>query len=105
MGDRTDVVKEEPTHPAEQRAVNSGSSTAQEGPGILPEVRHRGIRMMEVSEHNDPVICPHVRHEIVFDESRNACVIGPNSKERSPGGKADVGDYNRNTIRFAEQWG
>jgi hypothetical protein len=39
----TDVVKEEPAHPAQKGPVNRGSCTAEERPFSLPIMRNSGV--------------------------------------------------------------
>lgn len=50
------VVEEEASHPSHEWAVNGSRGTAEEGPGILSEVRHRRVGVVEESEHNNPVV-------------------------------------------------
>jgi len=48
----TDIVEEEPAHPAKKGPVNRGGSTAKERPFSLPVVGNCGIRMVQIREHD-----------------------------------------------------
>lgn len=51
-----DVVEEETTGPAEKRSVDGGDGTADKGPLFLAVVRDARIGVVEVREHDDPVV-------------------------------------------------
>ena len=51
----TDVVQEEPSHPSKQRPVNSSQGTTEKRPLCLSIMWNRRIRVVDESEHNDPV--------------------------------------------------
>lgn len=48
----THVVEKEAANPAERRPVDSGCSTAEEGPLLLSEMRNRRVRMVEEGDHH-----------------------------------------------------
>jgi hypothetical protein len=48
------VVKEIPADPAKKRPVNSRKGATEECPLLLAIVGNRGVRMMKISEHNNP---------------------------------------------------
>ena len=48
-----DVVEEETTLPAEERPVDGSSSSALEVPFFSAVMRHDGVGMVEVSDHDD----------------------------------------------------
>ena len=57
------VMQEEAARPTEKRSINSRDGTSNKGPCVLAEVRHRRIGVMQVSEHDDPVVREEVRDE------------------------------------------
>lgn len=95
-------MEEEASLPSHERAIDSGSSATEESPGILAEMGHGGIGVMEVREHDDPVVGDDVGNEVVLGEGGDAGVIGPRSEESDPSGQADISDNNWDTIRLAE---
>lgn len=101
----THVVQEEAAHPTHQRPIDSRSSTAQESPGVFPEVGHGGIGVVQKGEHDDPVVGEEVRDEVVLGEGGDRGVVGPNGKESHPGGETDVSNDDWNTVRLAEESG
>ena len=51
-----DIVEEETTGPAEKRSVDSGYGTADKGPLFLTVVRDARVGVVEVREHDNPVV-------------------------------------------------
>jgi len=51
-----DVVQEEATGPAQEWSVNGGEGTTEEGPLLAAVVGHGGVRVVQVCEHDDPVV-------------------------------------------------
>ena len=51
-----DVVEEEATSPAEERPVDGGNGTSEEGPLLVAIVSDGRVGMVEVGEHHDPVV-------------------------------------------------
>jgi len=49
-----DVMKEDSSHPAEQRPIDSRESTTKEGPFFLAIMWNSRIRVMKICEHHDP---------------------------------------------------
>jgi len=49
-------VEEETADPAEKRSVDGGDGTADEGPLFLAVVRDARVGVVEVCEHDDPVV-------------------------------------------------
>ncbi len=48
----THVVEKEAANPAERRPVDGRCSATEEGPLLLPEVRNRGVRVVEERDHH-----------------------------------------------------
>lgn len=48
------VVKEVPSHPAEQRPINSRESATKKSPFFVAIMRNSGIRVMKICEHHNP---------------------------------------------------
>lgn len=59
-----DVVQEESSEWTKQRSINRRNCATEECPGILSEVGHRRIRMMQECEHDDPMIGEKVGDEV-----------------------------------------
>jgi hypothetical protein len=78
------VVEEKTAHPTHKRSINGGDSAPQESPAVFPEVRKGGVSVVEVGEHDDPVVQKHVRDKIDLDERLKASVIGPYGKTCGP---------------------
>ena len=97
------VVQEETAHPSQQGAVDSGDGSAEEGPCVLSEVGHGRVGVMEVSEHDDPVISKKVRNEVVLYEGRDRGVVCPESENGNPGKKEGIGEDYWDTVRFFEE--
>lgn len=51
-----DVVEEETTRPSQQRPVDGRDSATEERPLPVTEVRNSGIGVMEVGQHDNPVV-------------------------------------------------
>jgi hypothetical protein len=56
MNIQTHVVEEEPSHPTHERAVDGRRSATEESEGVVAEVRHRGVGVVEIRKHDDPVV-------------------------------------------------
>jgi len=67
-----DVVEEESAHPAKQRTIDSCGCAAKERPFTLPVVGDGGVGVVEVSEHDDPVVDEEVRNHVIFEEEVGA---------------------------------
>ena len=63
-------MQEETAHPTHERAVYGCGSTTEESEGVVAEMRHGWIGMVEVSEHDNPVVCEGIRDKVILDESR-----------------------------------
>jgi hypothetical protein len=50
------VVKEEEPNPSQERSVDGGDCTMEEGPLLVTEVGDGWIGVVEVREHDDPVV-------------------------------------------------
>jgi hypothetical protein len=50
------VMEEESTHPTEKRSINSRYGATQERPFLISIVRDSWVRMLEIRDHDDPVI-------------------------------------------------
>jgi len=98
-----DVVEEESAHPAHEGSVNGGGSTAEESPGILAEMGHGGIGVVEESEHDDPVVGEEIRNEIIFGEGGQASLVCPYGEEGDPGAETDVGDNDWDAVALLEE--
>lgn len=96
-------MQEEATHPAHERAIDGCGGTAQEGEGVIAEVGHGGVGVVEVGEHDDPVVREQVRDEVVLDKGRDRGVVGPDGEEGDPREEADVGDNDASAVGLAEQ--
>jgi len=79
-----DVVQEESSLPSNEWTIDSRSSTTQESPSVVAEMRHRWIGVVKVGEHDDPMIGPDVRDEVELDERGDGCVVGPKGKDGGP---------------------
>jgi len=63
------VMQEEATRPTEKWSINSRNGTSNKGPCVLTEVRHRRVGVMQVSEHDDPVVREEVRDDVKLCDS------------------------------------
>lgn len=50
------VVEEEASSPSEKGPINSGDGTSEERPLLVTVVGDSGIGVMEISQHDDPVV-------------------------------------------------
>jgi len=50
------VVKEEASSPSKKGAIHSGDGTTKERPLLVTVMGDRGIRVMEIRQHDDPVV-------------------------------------------------
>jgi hypothetical protein len=51
-----DIVEEEPTRPSQQRPVDGRDSATEERPLPVAEVRNSGVGVVEVGQHDNPVV-------------------------------------------------
>lgn len=63
-----DVVEEEAASPTQERPVYGADGTAEEAPLLVAVVRDGRVRVVEVREHDDPVVGEDVRHEVELEE-------------------------------------
>lgn len=64
---------------------------------------HRGVGVVQVREHDDPVVREDVRDEVVLDERGERSVVRPDGKEGRPRGEADVRDDDGDAVGSAEE--
>jgi len=50
------VVKEETSSPSKKGTIHSRDGTTEERPLLVTVMGDRGVRVMEVSQHDDPVV-------------------------------------------------
>lgn len=96
-------MQEEAASPAHQRSINGGSGASEESPGVLSEVGHGGVGVVEESEHDDPVVGEEVGDQVVLGEGGEGGVVGPDGEESNPCGETDVGNNDGDTVRLAEE--
>lgn len=96
-------MQEEAAHPAHERAIDGGSGTAEESERVVAEVGHRGVGVVEVGEHDDPVVREDVWDQVELDECRDRGVVRPDGQEGSPRDEANVSDDHTSAIRLAEE--
>lgn len=99
------VVQEEAAGPTEKRAVNGRDSAANKGPRILAEVGHGGVSVMQVSEHDNPVVREEVRDGVHLCDS---CKVGnsyPVSDDAAHCNKTKVRQNDLLLLLFLEQCG
>lgn len=65
----TYVVEEEAAKPTHQGSINGRCRTTQESERVIAEMGHSGVGMVEVGEHDDPVVRESVWDKVVLDES------------------------------------
>jgi len=92
MGDvvMRDVVEEEATCPAKQWSVDGRNSSAQEGPLLVAVVSNSRVGVMEVSQHDDPVVGQEIRNEVELEEIPESNLLGPQVESRGHDAQTDV---------------
>jgi hypothetical protein len=102
-----DVVEEETTNPAQERAIDSGSSSTKESPLLVAVMRYGRIGVLEVREHDDPVVgqlqrkwgwiptleerrTHEKRDEVELGEVRNTDLARIVNKNRRHSGNSDI---------------
>ena len=107
MGDVVvgDVVEEESSSPAQKRPVDGGDGPTNEGPGIFAEMGHGGIGVVEVSQHNDPVVGQQVRDGIVFDDGGEVGHLNPLVDHSSHGDETNIGGDDLPVVLLLEETG
>lgn len=86
-----DTVEKVATNEAEL-AVNGGSGSTSEGPGVGIVVRKRGIGVLEEGDGNEPVVDPEVRKKVPNEEVLEAELLVDEVESSAGKSKADVGE-------------
>lgn len=86
-----DVVEEEAAGPAEERPVDGADSATEEAPLLVAEVRNGGVGVVQVGEHDDPVVREDVRHEVELGKVGEADLARPENEGGGHDAQTDVG--------------
>ena len=97
------IVEEESAGPAEKGTIDSGDGATNESPCVLAEVRHSRIGMVEISEHNNPVVREQVRNGVVLDDSGEVGQGNPVPHQGSHYPEPNIGSDNLPELLFLEK--
>ena len=86
-----DTVEKVATNEAEL-AVNGGSGSTSEGPGVGIVVRKRGVGVLEEGDGNEPVVDPEVRKKVPNEEVLEAELLVDEVESSAGKSKTDVGE-------------
>lgn len=86
-------------------AVNSGSSTSGKRPLVVVVVGHGGVRVLQESDENKPVVDPQPGHEPVDEHVEEAVVLGPQVHGGEGGHNTDVQQHHVPVLMFLEHRG
>jgi len=100
-----DVVKEETTCPSQKWPVDSRDSATKKRPLLVSVVSNGGVRVVEVSQHDDPVVGEQVRDEVQLYKISKSDLFGPQVKYRGHHGQADVRSDDTVSLMGFEKWG
>jgi len=97
------VVQEETANWTKERSINGGDSSTDERPGVFAEMRHSGIRVVKVSQHDDPMVCEEVRNRVEFDDGRDVRPFDPCVDDGSHGEEAQIREYDLPSLFLFEE--
>lgn len=87
-----DTVEEEVTHPAEEVTVEGRSGTTRVGPLLAAVVGQLGVGVVEVGDHNEPMVHAEPWDTVVLDDVCESVLQAGDLDGVHHGEDAEVGD-------------
>lgn len=85
-------MQEKPPHPPQKVAIDRRRRPAREAPRRTPIMRQRGVRVVQVRDHHEPVCDEHPRHAVQRRDAQGAIAGAGEVEERAGEEEPEVGE-------------